>query len=125
MNLNKRSHTSPLSESTIAPENDLSVLTQRMAGCIRQVIPHPIAIFVPGETPRTYNPGDFPVNHLTQIRNRFESNGQFLTDLLQISERLANPYRFSDGSCAFFLPVVHEGALEAVLCLYDRQAQQR
>jgi len=124
MNLIKRSHTSPLSESTIGPENDLSVMTQRMAGCIRHVIPHPIAILVPGKTPRTYNPGDFPANHLTQIRSRFESNGQFLTDLLQISDRLANPHRFSDGSCAFFLPLVHDGALEAVLCLYDRQKQE-
>ena len=124
MNLNKRSHTSPLSESTIGPESDLSVMTQRMAGCIRHVIPHPIAIFVPGETPRTYNPGDFPANHLTQIRNRFESNGQFLTDLLQISDQLANPHRFPDGSCAFFLPLVHDGALEAVLCLYDRHKQE-
>ena len=120
MNLNKQSHTSPLSERTTGPENDLSVMTERMAGCIRHVIPHPIAIFVPGKTPRTYNPGDFPANHLTQIRDRFESDGQFLTDLLQISDQLANPHRFSDGSCAFFLPLVHDGALEAVLCLYDR-----
>jgi signal transduction histidine kinase len=124
MNLNKQSHTSPLSESTIDPENYLSAMTERVAGCIRHVIPHPIAIFVPGETPRMYNPGDIPAKHLMQIRNRFESDTQLLTDLLRSSDRLADPHRFSDGSCAFFLPLVHEGALEAVLCLYDRHKQE-
>jgi hypothetical protein len=120
MNLNKQSNTSQLSEGTNAPKNDLSVITECMAGCIRHVIPHPIAIIVLGEPPRTYNPADFPANHLTQIQNRFESNRKFLTDLLQVSDRLANPLRFSDGSCAVFVPLVYDGALEAVLCVYDR-----
>jgi len=124
MNLNKQSQASSSFESTTDPENDLSVITKRMAGCIRHVIPHPIAIFVLSETPRTYNAGDFPANHLAQIRNRFETNGQYLTDLIQISDQLTNPYRFSDGSCAFLLPLVHDGSLEAVLCLYDRQKHE-
>jgi len=124
MNLNKQSHTPSLSEVAM-DSNGLSAMTERVAGCIRNVIPHPIAIFVPGKTPRASNPGDFPAKHLTQIRNRFEGNAQLLNGLLQISDRLAAPHRFSDGSCAFLLPLVHDGTLEAVLCLYDKNQQEQ
>jgi signal transduction histidine kinase len=100
-------------------------MSERVAGCVRNVVPHPIAIFVPGETPRTYNPGDFPAKHLGEIRDRFESNSQSLTDLLQTSDRSVDPHRFSDGSSVFLLPLVHDGALEGVLCLYDKSRRDQ
>jgi signal transduction histidine kinase len=119
MNLSKQSHAQSLAKGAPAAPDDLSVITERIADCVRNVIPHPIAIFVPGETPRTYNPDNFPAERLDQIRNRFQNDAQLLADLLKVSDRLSEPHRFSDGSCSFLLPLVHDGALEAVLCLYD------
>jgi signal transduction histidine kinase len=125
MKVNKQSHTPSSSDGRIDPTDNLSAMTERVAGCIRNFIPHPIAIFVPGDVPRTYSPGDFPAKHLREIRIRFESNAQLLTDLQQTSGRLIDPHRFSDGSFAFLLPLIHDGALEAVLCLYGKSTGER
>ena len=125
MNLNKRSHTLPLPEVPMESKEDFAIVTERAADCIRNVIPHPMAILVPGKNPRTYNPGDFPVKHLTQIRNHFESNPHLFTDLMQDSNSLGDPYRLSDGSLAFFLPLAQNGSLEAVLCLYDSSGRDK
>jgi len=121
MNLNKQSHTQSSSEGAIDVDDSLSVITKRVGDCIRIVVPHPIAIFIPGKTARAGNSGDFPAKYLTQIRNSFEANSQLLTNLIEISDRLTEPHRFSDGSCAVLLPLVHDGTLEAVLCLYHKQ----
>ena len=120
MNLNKESHATSLSEGAIDVENGLSAMTKLVAECIRNVIPHPIAIFVPGNPPRTCNPGDFPAKHLAQIQNHFEGKAHLLSDLRNVPDRLVDPHRFSDGSRAFLLPLVHDGTLEAVLCLYEK-----
>jgi hypothetical protein len=131
MNLSKRSHAPSLAKATLPPEpamdpgGDLTAVAECAANCISKVIPHSIAIFVPDKKTRTYNPGDFPAEHLAQIRNHIESNTHLLTDLIQDSKRLADPYRFSDGSLAFFLPIAHEGSIEAVLCIYDRSGQDQ
>jgi hypothetical protein len=131
MNLSKRSHAPSLAKDPLLsgpamdPEKDLTAVAECAATCINKVIPHPIAIFVPDKKTCTYNAGDFPAKHLAQIRNHFESNAHLLTDLLQESKLLADPYRFSDGSLAFFLPIAHEGSIEAVLCLYDRSGQDQ
>ena len=125
MQVNKRSHKSSSSEDTINSDDCLSAMAELVADCVRNVIPHPIAIFIPGEKPRTYNPGNLPTKHLRDIRNHFENNTQSVTDLLQISDRLVDPHRFSDGSSAFLLPLVHDGALEAVLCLYDKSRREQ
>src|SRR5436190_9818134 len=51
MNLNKQSYTPSSPEGRIYAENGFSAMTERVADCIRNVIPHPIAIFIPGESP--------------------------------------------------------------------------
>jgi hypothetical protein len=124
MNLNKQSHNPSSFQGAIDVDDGFSDMTERVADCIRNVVPHPIAIFTPGKTPLASNSGDFPAKYLTQIRTRFEGNPESFTELIGTSDRLADPHRFSDGSCAFILPLVHDGALEAVLCLYDQNQHE-
>jgi signal transduction histidine kinase len=119
MNLSKNSQTPSLLRDRSGATANLSMVADRIADCVRNVIPHPAAIFVPGETPFTYSAENFPVERLDQIRNHFKNNAQLLADLMTVSDRLSEPHRFSDGSCVFLLPLVHDGILEAVLCLYD------
>jgi len=125
MNLNKQSYTPSLSEGAIHAGNGFSAVTECVADCVRNIIPHPIAIFIMGETPRASTSSDFPDQHLAQIQNHFDRNAQTLTDLLLVSDQPADPHRFSDGSCAYLLPLVHSGKLEAVLCLYDKNHHEQ
>jgi len=124
MNLNKQSHPPSLSEGVIDVDDRISAPTELVADCIRNVIPHPVAIFIPGKKVRASNLGDFPAKYLAQIRKRFDGDAQLLSDLIKTSDRLANPHRFPDGSCAVLVPLVHDGTLEAVLCIYDNNQHQ-
>jgi len=71
MSLSKQSHASSLVKVAPDPKGSLSVVTQRLADCICNVVPHHVAIFVPGKTPHSYNTVNFPAEPLAQIRNRF------------------------------------------------------
>lgn len=105
--------------------DDISTLSSQVLQGFKARMPLTSALLVTGNPVQAVSPDGFPSERLQELRTRFESNPDFLTDLGERPGHVCPSESFPDGSEIVFLPFIHEDKLEAVLCLLDKDREIR
>ena len=101
----------------------LSSISDLLMMCLGDYVTCEAALFITGESAGFFCPTGFSEDQLAQLRKRFINLSSPSHERIPASGCPPETLQFADGSFVFLIPLIHNNAIRAVLCLQGENTE--